>query len=404
MIRDVTEKKNQAKTRQNLEKQLTQAQKMEAVGTLAGGIAHDFNNILSAIIGYTELSRMDAEPGSPLLDNLTQINTAGLRAKELVRQILTFSRQHETDIKPVQVSVIAKEALKLLRASIPKTIEIRQHIISQAYTQANATQIQQILMNLCTNAAHAMGMQGGILEVSLTDTMLDASAASQEISLPPGAYLRLSVSDTGCGMSPEVVQRIFDPYFTTKPKGEGSGLGMAVVHGIVRRYRGSIEVYSEEGKGTTVNVYLLRQMAAGEAESHPAPAPLPTGRETVLLVDDEPQLVTIAEQMLTRLGYRVTACEDSLEALERFGADPDAFDLLVTDMAMPKMNGIEFARAVLAIRPGMPIVLCTGYSAGLTRENAEAIGIREVLMKPISMQALATSVRHAIDGDQMSPR
>ena len=403
MIRDVTEQNAQAKAREDLEKQLVQGQKMEAVGTLAGGIAHDFNNILSAVIGYAELSRMETEPGSTLHENLCQINTAGLRAKDLIQQILTFSRQHDTEIKPVQVSAVINESLKLLRASISQTIEIRQDITSEAFTLANATQLQQILMNLCTNAAHAMRIQGGILEVTLADTLIDPSSASQDINLPLGHYLLLTVSDTGRGMPPAVVQRVFDPYYTTKPKGEGSGLGMAVVHGIVRRYQGAIKIDSEEGKGTTVKVYLTRQ-AKANTEIEETPASLPTGTETVLLVDDESQLVAIAQQMLTRLGYRVTTSEDSLKALEIFRAQPETFAVVVTDMSMPKMNGVELTRAILALRPEMPVVVCTGYSAGLTRENALSFGVRDILMKPISMQALATCVRQAIDANQISAR
>jgi len=403
MVRDVTEQNTQATVRAGLEQQLAQAQKMEAVGTLAGGIAHDFNNILSAIAGYTELSHMDARPGSALHDNLSQIHTASLRAKDLIQQILTFSRQHDTEIKPVPAGALIKESLRLLRASISKAIEIRQDIASKAFTLANATQLQQLLMNLCTNAAHAMGAQGGILEVTLSDTVIDSSSAGQDIDLPLGHYLLLTVSDTGCGMPPEVVQRMFDPYYTTKPKGEGSGLGMAVVHGIVRRYRGDIKVYSEEGQGTTVKVYLTRQAGTG-AEIEEKPTPLPTGTETVLLVDDESQLVAIEKLMLTRLGYQVTTSEDSMQALEVFRAQPEAFAAVITDMSMPKMNGVELTRAILAIRPEMPVIVCTGYSADLTREKALSYGMRDILMKPISMQALATCIRQAIDTDQIAAR
>ncbi len=403
MIRDITERKTQVKVRRRLENKLAQAQKMEAVGTLAGGIAHDFNNILSAIIGYTELSRMDAPPGGALHENLGHIHTASQRAKDLIQQILTFSRQHDTEIKPVRVRAIVEESLKLLRASIPQAIEIRQRIASEAFTLANETQLQQILMNLCTNAAYAMGNGGGILAVDLDDITIDMSSADPDINLPAGAYLRLTVSDTGCGMPPEVVRKLFDPYYTTKPKGEGSGLGMAVVHGIVSRYQGAIKVDSVEGQGTAVRVYLVRQAKAGEATAEKA-APLPTGTETVLLVDDESQLVAIGEQMLTRLGYRVTVSADSLKALELFRVQPEAFAVVVTDMSMPKMSGVELARAILSIRPDMPIVLCTGYSAGIDRETVLSMGIRDLIMKPITMQALALSVRQAIDAGQMSAR
>jgi PAS domain S-box-containing protein len=396
MIRDITDQSAQAALRARLEKQLAQAQKMEAVGTLAGGIAHDFNNILSAIIGYAELTRIEAAPDSTLYENLNQIHSAGQRARDLIRQILAFSRRDETEITSVQVSAVIKEALKFLRASIPTTIEIRSEIASEAHTRANAIQLQQIVMNLGTNAAHAMRNKGGILEVTLADVDVDATSADEAIDLPPGAYLCLTVSDNGCGMPPEVLQRLFDPYFTTKPEGEGSGLGMAVVHGIVSRYQGAVKVSSEEGKGTTVAVYLARQEERHAARDE-KPLMLPSGTETVLVVDDESPLVTIEAKMLTRLGYRVTTCESSLQALEIIRRQPGAFAAVVTDMSMPKMNGAELARAILSIRPNMPIVLCTGYSAGLTREKALAWGVRDVLMKPIGMQALAVSIRQAID-------
>jgi PAS domain S-box-containing protein len=403
MIHDITDRKAQSKVRERLERQLVQTQKMEAVGTLAGGIAHDFNNILSAIIGYTELSRMDATPGSTLHENLNQIHTAGQRAKDLIHQILTFSRQHDTEIKPVQVRAIVEESLKLLRASIPQAIEIRQNLSSKAFTLADATQLQQILMNLCTNAAYAMRTGGGILAVDLGDTIIDSTSAGQDLNLPAGEYIQLTVRDTGCGMPPKVVRRLFDPYYTTKPKGEGSGLGMAVVHGIISRYRGAVKVDSVEGQGTTIRVFLVRH-AQNVVETAGKQTPLPTGNETILLVDDESQLVAIGNQMLTRLGYRVTTSENSLKALETFRVQPEAFALVISDMSMPNMSGVELARAILAIRPDMPIILCTGNSEGLTRETARALGIRDVISKPISMRALADSVRQAIDASQISAR
>ena len=403
MVRDLTAQKAQTRAREQLEKQLAHAQKMEAVGTLAGGIAHDFNNILSAIIGYTELSRLDAVPGSTLHANLDQINKAGLRAKELVQQILTFSRQDDIEVKPVKVRALIEESLNFLRASISKTIDIRANIASEAYALASPTQVQQILMNLCTNAAHAMGNHGGIIEVALTDVVIDRTAFGQDINLPSGDYIRISVRDTGCGMPPQVMERIFDPYFTTKSEGEGSGLGMAVVHGIVSRYGGTIKVCSEESRGTTVNVYLPCQTDATPEKGEASNA-TPHGKEAILLVDDEPQLVAIENSMLTRLGYRVTTSQDSIEALEIFRRQPTAFDVVVTDMSMPKMNGLEFSQAVLAIRSDTPIIICTGYSAGLTQEKAHSVGVHGILMKPISMQTLAQSIRQAIDGDHISSR
>jgi signal transduction histidine kinase/ActR/RegA family two-component response regulator len=395
-VRDITRRKQ-------TEEQFYHAQKMEAVGTLAGGIAHDFNNILSAIIGYTELSRLDAVPGSTLHANLDQINKAGLRAKELVQQILTFSRQDDIEVKPVKVRALIEESLNFLRASISKTIDIRANIASEAYALASPTQVQQILMNLCTNAAHAMGNHGGIIEVAFTDVVIDRTAFGQDINLPSGDYIRISVRDTGCGMPPQVMERIFDPYFTTKSEGEGSGLGMAVVHGIVSRYGGTIKVCSEESRGTTVNVYLPCQTDATPEKGEASNA-TPHGKEAILLVDDEPQLVAIENSMLTRLGYRVTTSQDSIEALEIFRRQPTAFDVVVTDMSMPKMNGLEFSQAVLAIRSDTPIIICTGYSAGLTQEKAHSVGVHGILMKPISMQTLAQSIRQAIDGDHISSR
>jgi PAS domain S-box-containing protein len=396
MIRDLTDQSAQAALKAQLEKQLAQSQKMEAVGTLAGGIAHDFNNILSAIIGYAELSRIEAPPRSTLGDNLDQIHAAAQRARDLIRQILTFSRRDDAEITSVQVGAVIMQALRFLRASIPATIEIRSAIDSEAFTLANATQLQQVLLNLGTNAAHAMGEKGGVLDVRLQDVHIDAAADRHGPGLGPGDYLRLTVSDTGCGMPPMVVQRLFDPYFTTKTEGQGTGLGMAVVHGIVSRYGGAVQVHSTEGQGTSVAVYLVRQ-TEGRAASEEVPRALPAGNEAVLLVDDESQLVAIEAQMLRRLGYCVTTCSSGPEALEIFRRQPQDFDVVVTDMAMPKMNGAELTGAILALRPEMPIILCTGYTAGLTREKALALGVREVLMKPISMQTLAVSVRQALD-------
>jgi PAS domain S-box-containing protein len=399
MIRDVTRQKFQEKDRERLKKQLVQSQKMEAIGTLAGGIAHDFNNILAAISGFTELSLLEAGPGHPLHENLSQINMAGQRARDMIQQILTFSRAQDRKIKPVQAGAVVQESLKLLRASISKAIEIRPRIVSEAFTPANATELQQVVMNLCTNAAHAMGSSGGVLEVSLVDTDLTPSAPQPAPDLPPGRYIELAVNDTGAGMPPEVVQRLFDPYFTTKPKGEGSGLGMAVVHGIVNRYGGGLTVDSTPGRGTSVKVYLSRQPDGGEAIDELSEPP-PTGNESILLVDDEPQLVAIEDQMLTHLGYRVTTSGDSFAALEIFRNRPDRFALVITDMSMPQMDGLELTRALQAIRPGVPVILCTGHSAGLTRENALALGVHAVLMKPVSMQALAVTVRKVIDAGQ----
>jgi len=380
---DITKQKTGEEQKARLETQLRQAQRMEAIGTLAGGIAHDFNNILSAIMGYTELAIDEVPEGSLLEDNLQQIFQGGKRAADLVRQILTFSRQGDEERSPVQVAPLVKEALKLLRSSLPTTIELRAHIKTGLHdVLAEPTQIHQITMNLCTNAAHAMRKDGGILEVDLRQVEIDADAVGQFTDITPGTYLIFTVSDTGHGMSPETLERIFEPYFTTKEKGEGTGMGLSVVHGIVRTYGGTIRAYSEPGKGTTFKVYL--PAIKGEARVQGAPIlPLPTGNERILFVDDELPLVDLATQGLERLGYEVTPKTSSVEALEIFKAKPEAFDLVITDMTMPEMTGDRLAREMMAVRPDIAVLLCTGYSARISRESAEAMGIKAFVMKPV---------------------
>ena len=384
-----------------LEKLLRQAQKMEAVGTLAGGIAHDFNNILGAISGFTELSMFDLEENSPIRPNLERVLEAARRAKDLVRQILTFSRQRDQEKQPTQVSLIVKEALKLLRSSLPSTIEIRQNIRSSSLLLADPTQIHQILMNLCSNASHAMQEKGGALDVSLENVDLprDPEVVSQLPGLEPGPYLRLSVSDTGYGIDPAIQHRIFDPYFTTKKIGEGTGLGLAVVDGIVKDSGGMVNVFSEPGKGTVFHVWLPRlESTRDKADRVETAEPLPGGNETILLVDDEKSLVEAGRQMLARLGYQVVVRLCPAEALAAFLAQPGKFDMVITDHTMPKMTGIELAREILAVRPEMPIILCTGFSAvlGMTPDKARAVGIREMIMKPVIMRDLAETVRRVL--------
>jgi PAS domain S-box-containing protein len=374
-----------------LEKRLAQAQKMEAIGTLAGGIAHDFNNILSAIIGYTELSLIDIPKGSALQNNLQQVLKAGGRAKELVRQILAFSRQRESELAPVKVSLIVNEALKLLRASLPATIKMRHFIKSNLSVLTDPTNIHQVLMNLCTNASFAMQEKGGVLEVSLNDVDLDADFARQHPGVKPGKFTNLTVRDTGCGMTTEVAERIFDPFYTTKKVGEGTGMGLSVVHGIVKSHGGTIIVESTPGKGSVFSVFL----PAVETEEDQAQLII-TGSERILFVDDEDFLVDIGKRMLERLGYRVTAKTSSLGAFELFRQSPDEFDLVITDMTMPDMTGDVLARKLIAIRPDIPIIVCTGYSERINPDIVKEIGIKELAMKPVVMKDIAQLIKRVL--------
>jgi len=395
--RDISERKKAGQEKKILETRLQQAHKMEAIGTLAGGIAHDFNNILSAVLGYTEMALEDVEVGSLTHRNLQGVFTAGNRAKDLVAQILTFSRQADQEFRPVQVELIVKEAIKLLRASLPSTIEIRQNITSNSTTLADPTQIHQVLMNLCTNAEHAMQGTGGQLAVSLSDVAIDSKFEARQLDINPGAYLRLDVSDTGHGMTAEVKKRIFDPFFTTKETGKGTGMGLSVVHGIVKSHKGAIAVKSEQGKGSTFEVFLPvsqhKEKLTTEADTM-----LPTGNERILLVDDEKTLVDLGRQMLERLGYSVESRTSSIEALEMFKTRSDEFDLVITDMTMPNLTGEKLAGELMKIRADIPVVLCTGFSEQITEERAKELGIKEYILKPIVLNKLAEIIRSVLDG------
>jgi len=385
---DVTEK-------WQLEKRLAQAQKMEAIGTLAGGIAHDFNNILSAIIGYTELSLIDIPKSSALQSNLQQVLKAGGRAKDLVRQILTFSRQRESELIPVKVSLIVNETLKLLSASLPATIKMRHHIKSNLAVLTDPTNIHQVLMNLCTNASFAMQEDGGVLEVSLSDVDLDADFARQHPDVKPGKFIRLIVRDTGCGMTPEVSERLFDPFFTTKKMGEGTGMGLAVVHGIVKSHGGTIIVESSPGKGSAFSIFLPAIETEVTDQENQAQLVI-TGSERILFVDDEDFQADIGKRMLERLGYRVTARTNSVEALDLFRQTPEQFDLVITDMTMPDMTGDVLARKLIAIRPDIPIIICTGYSERINPDIIKEIGIKEMVMKPVAMKNIAQMIQRVL--------
>ena len=382
--------------RRQIEEQFRQAQKMEAIGTLAGGIAHDFNNILSSVLGYTELALDDAEEGTRLRKNLQTVLSAGERARDLVQQILAFSRQSEKTFSPIQVKLITKEALRLLRAILPTTIEIRQDIQSDSLVSGDPTQIHQVLLNLCTNADHAMREKGGILEVTLVDVELDSLFTAKHPDMKPGTHLRLMVRDTGRGIPPLILDRIFDPFFTTKDKSEGTGMGLSVVHGIVKAHGGAITVQSESGKGSIFNVFLPVIEKTMEREA-PIEKPIPTGTERVLIIDDEETLVNMHRRMLEGLGYEVVTRTSSIEALELFKARPDRFDLVITDMTMPNLTGSQLALKLAKIRPDIPIILCTGFSHEITEEKSKEMGIKAFLFKPILREVMAETVRRVLD-------
>ena len=397
-IRDITERKRAAEEKETLEAQLRQVHKMEAIGTLAGGIAHDFNNILGIIMGYAELARMDLSNECTAHASIDEVLKATHRARDLVKQILDFSRMREHERKPLRILPVVKEVLKLLRASLPTSIEMDQATelpSGDDLVLADPTQIHQVLMNLAANAAHAMGEKGGRFRVALSLVHFDSFDLNRPVELSPGRYLDLTVEDTGHGMGRTMIERIFDPYFTTKGPGEGTGLGLAVVHGIVKNHGGAIRVYSEPGKGTAFHMYLPKLESGELLEPDPAAA-IPTGNERILLVDDEEALAKALKKMVENLGYRVTVATDSREALSLFRNQPEAFDLVITDYTMPKLNGTELARQILEIRPKVPIILSTGFSERIKEEGATAVGISALIMKPVSLRGIAELIRKVI--------
>jgi PAS domain S-box-containing protein len=389
IVRDTTR-------RDGLEKRLRQAQKMGAIGTLAGGIAHDFNNILTPILGYTEMSINNLPDDSKASQYLAQVQKAGERARDLVSQILAFSRQTEGKQKPIQLVPIVKEVLKLLQATLPATIEIHQNIAKDTcIVNAEPTQMHQILMNLCTNAGHAMA-EGGVLEISLVNVELNEEFCAKYEGLRAGHHVRLTVTDTGCGMDQEILPRVFEPFFTTKGPDKGTGMGLSVVHGIVKSHNGHISVYSEPGIGTTVHIYLpVVESIAGTLPETAEPAQ--QGSESILFVDDEPMIVDMGRETLKRLGYSVTTKTGSIKALELFRMKPMEFDLVITDQTMPQMTGTDLAKEILHIRPSIPIILCTGFSNTINSKNMGIQGIREFVMKPIVGAELGRVVRRALD-------
>ncbi len=389
-LRDMTERKR-------LEAQIRQAQKMEAIGRLAGGIAHDFNNILSTMIGYTEVATDDVLKGSRTWQNLQEVLAAGKRASDMVKQILAFSRQAEQERKPIPLHQIVREAMRLLRATLPATIQIRQHIDPESgMVLADTTQMHQVLMNLCANADFAMRERGGVLEVRLEAVGVDRNFATQQPPLTAGPHVRLTIRDTGHGMDSGVKEQIFDPFFTTKEQGEGIGMGLAVVHGIIAGHGGTITVDSAPGQGATFTIHLPRCDSIASSEA-PEEEPIRGGRERILLIEDEPFLASLWERMLQGLGYEVTMRTRSTEALENFRARPASFDLVITDQTMPHVTGEEVAREFLRIRPNVPIILCTGFSHTMTEEKARAMGIRAYLMKPFGRRDLSRAIRRVLD-------
>ena len=389
-FRDITERKQ-------LQTQLQQAQKMEAIGTLAGGIAHDFNNILAAILGYNELAKLEMAKDYPAYKSLTQAIKACHRGKDLVQRILAFSRQDEQRKRAVALSQVVTETLKMVRALIPVSIAIRTRIEPNVgIVEADPTQIHQVILNLCTNAAHAIGQARGTITVGLDCHVLGDTAARIHPELRPGTYACLTVTDSGQGIPAELLNKIFEPYFTTKDSGEGTGIGLATTHGIVRSHGGVVTAASQVGEGSVFKVYLPR--ARGQVTCEPEDrVAKPTGSERILFVDDEESLQDIGRRMLLHLGYQVEATGDSLEALTLFTASPESFDLVITDMTMPNMTGEELAQRLLAIRPDLPIILCTGYSEKITPEKARRLGIRDFLLKPLTIEQLAAKVRALLD-------
>lgn len=400
--KEMDERKRTEEEKRELEAQIRQTQKLEALGTLAGGITHDFNNILAAIVGYADLALEDTPDGSLARSNLEQVLVASSRAKDLVKQILTFSRKTEQKQDPMEIAPIINEALKMLRSSIPTTIEIRRNIAADlSVIMGDPTQIHQILMNLCTNASHAMDDDGGVLEVSLVDFDTESAVVTDYGTLQPGSYVKLTVNDTGCGMDSKVMERIFEPFFTTKPVDKGTGMGLSVVHGIVENHRGIITVQSQLGKGTTFDIYFPKIEGSCTHQTQTVHIPRGNG-EVILVVDDEKPLIDMMTQMLERLGYTVVGKTASMDALETFRAAPGRFDLVITDYAMPNMTGKELAQALMAVKPDIPVILCTGFSENIDAESAKSMGIKEFVMKPVARSEIAATIRNLLDRKEIT--
>jgi nitrogen-specific signal transduction histidine kinase/DNA-binding NarL/FixJ family response regulator len=385
--------------RKQMEEQFRQVQKMEAIGTLAGGIAHDFNNILTAIIGYTELGEMTLEGNPKVRSYLASVLQAASRATGLVRQILTFSRQQAQERRPIQLLPVVEETLKLLRATIPTTIEFETALATNAPTVlADSNQVHQILMNLGTNAWYAMRSRTGRLTVRLDRWVVEPSQAAAQPRLHTGVYARISVGDTGCGMDEATLRRVFEPFFTTKPPGEGTGLGLAVVHGIMDSHDGAVTVASKPGAGTTFTVYLPEEKGAA-VKALDAEGPVPRGNgERILVIDDEEVLAVLVQRTLGELGYEAAFVTLPEAALEMVRSDPLRFDLVLTDQTMPAMTGLVLATRLREIRPSLPVVIMTGYTAPLLQGRVEVAGVRDLLLKPVTIRSLGTAVKAVLSG------
>jgi len=391
---ELTERKKLEKKQAEVSNQLRQSQKMEAIGTLAGGIAHDFNNILAAIIGFTELSLTETNNDTTLKSRLEKVLQASDRAKDLVRQILTFSHQSDYEKQPLKLKLIVTETLQLLRASLPAIIDIKKNLNSSGYILADYTQMHQVIMNICTNAWYAMKDKGGTLSVELKDKNISSDDPSRPVDLAPGQYLVLTINDTGCGIRPDLVDRIFDPYFTTKDKDKGTGLGLSVVHGIINKCDGAITIDTQLEKGSTFKVFLPEFFPHVKTETFKEPLIL-GNNEHILFVDDEVFQIELAQEFVKQLGYQITTCADSLDALDLFSNNTEKFNLVITDMIMPKMTGKDLAKRIRTMNSHIPIILSTGYSDDIVKEKLDQIGITKCLMKPFGIADFAEAI-HAV--------
>ncbi len=389
--------------RLRLEKELNQKQKLEAVGTLAGGIAHDFNNILAAVIGYTELAMSQKDVPREVLEYMTEVFNAAVRAKDLTKQILAFSRQSDQEARPVHVRPIVEEAFRLVRATLPATVEIRTRFVSDAWIVCDPTQFHRIVVNLCTNSVQAMKGRTGVLEILLSQILVDETELKQMDLAKPGSYLVLEIRDTGQGIDPEIINKIFDPFFTTKEVGQGTGMGLSVVHGVVKQYGGSIRVKSQLGKGTTFTLLFPEtcERESGEMQNAEIIAP---GAEQILILDDEPALATLMDKTLSALGYRTVSFTNSAKAIAYAQSRSDSLDLIITDYTMPGYNGIDVAEKIRHRIPGIPVILCTGYNQDITPDRMKQAGISAFLIKPVLRNLLVKTVRQVLDGAKKSPR
>ncbi|WDP92524.1 MAG: response regulator [Desulfobacter sp.] len=397
VVQDISERKNAEANRLRLEQELHQSQKMKAIGTLAGGIAHDFNNILAGMIGFTQLALMDTKDRPSTNEMLGRVLEAGGRATDLVRQILSFSRSQKGEVSLFRPVAIVKEVLKLMRASIPSTIEIKQSLNSKSYIQADATNIHQVLMNLCTNAVHAMKQKGGVLSIKLQDVVLDQEDLSSRPDMLAGEFLKITVEDTGTGMASDIQKKAFDPFFTTKEMGEGTGIGLSTVHKIITDLGGFISLYSEPDQGTAMHIFIPIISAPEGIESAIAIEPAQGGTERILFVDDEQIQLDVARETMSRYGYRVKTFLDSTQAADHFQQHADAYDLVITDMTMPKMTGDLLVKKIHLKRPDIPIIICTGFSEILDEQKAQALNIDAFLYKPVIMADLLETIRKVLD-------